>query len=193
LPHGPAAEVAWSCSREYVLLRRAIKSKPSFTFVHRPHPAGALEARRLLLPSTGIKLSVKPGGSITLSKIPLACSIQILAISSLIGCTVVACTQLVSIGWIIAELNSLVVNGRLDIMALIMIPFQDGLTRSAAEAAKNCSKEKVWRRRATQSENVRQCGLGNSAELPGPYGTTSSSRESILQRARRGRSPGSAV
>jgi len=46
-------------------------------------------------------------------------------------------------------------------------------------------------RRAAQSPNVRQCGLrrgkakvlGNRAELPVPYGTTCSSRESILQQA----------
>ena len=64
-------------------------------------------------------------------------------------------TQQKSIGRMTAKVNALLASGLRAIMAIIRIFFQDGFTSSAAESAKNGSRENVLQRCAAKSKHGR--------------------------------------
>jgi len=110
-------------------------------------PAGVLEARRL--PVT------VHGHQVALLKVPLVGWLQIVAVDGLIKDTGFTFAQRKSISRMTATLNALLVGGGLVMMAIIRIFFQVGFTGSAAESAKNGSREEVLWRRAARSKHGR--------------------------------------
>jgi len=84
-----------------------------------------------LSPSMGIKFSEVPNGLVAFSKILLAGWPQIVAFCDLVESTGFTFTQRKCIGRMTSKSNNVLANGRLAIMEIIRIFFQDGLTGSA--------------------------------------------------------------
>ena len=103
----------------------------------------------------GIKLTEGPNRLVAFSKALLDNWLQVVAFCDLLEHTGFAFTWRKGIGRMTAKLNALLASGRLVTMAIIRMFFQDSFTGSAAEFAKNGSRENVLQRRAAKSKHGR--------------------------------------